>query len=103
MIISGGVNIYPQESEDILVMHPRVADAAVFGIPDEEMGEQVKAVIQLIDHADEGPDMAAELIAYCRDHLSSIKCPKSIDFIEALPRHATGKLYKRLLKDQYCS
>ena len=103
MIISGGVNIYPQESEDILVMHPRVADAAVFGIPDEEMGEQVKAVIQLIDHADEGSDMAAELIAYCRDHLSSIKCPKSIDFIEALPRHATGKLYKRLLKDQYCS
>ncbi len=103
MIISGGVNIYPQESEDILVMHPRVADAAVFGIPDEEMGEQVKAVIQLTDHADEGPDMAAELIAYCRDHLSSIKCPKSIDFIEALPRHATGKLYKRLLKDQYCS
>jgi long-chain acyl-CoA synthetase len=103
MIISGGVNIYPQESEDILVMHPRVADAAVFGIPDAEMGEQVKAVIQLIDHADEGPDMAAELIAYCRVHLSSIKCPKSIDFIEALPRHATGKLYKRLLKDQYCS
>ncbi len=103
MIISGGVNIYPQESEDILVMHPRVADAAVFGIPDEEMGEQVKAVIQLTDHADEGPDMAAELIAYCRDHLSSIKCPKSIDFIEALPRHATGKLYKRLLKDQYCN
>ena len=103
MIISGGVNIYPQESEDILVMHPRVADAAVFGIPDEEMGEHVKAVIQLTDHADEGPDMAAELIAYCSDHLSSIKCPKSIDFIEALPRHATGKLYKRLLKDQYCS
>jgi acyl-coenzyme A synthetase/AMP-(fatty) acid ligase len=59
--------------------------------------------IQVTDHADEGPDMAAELIAYCRDHLSSIKCPKSIDFIEALPRHATGKLYKRLLKDQYCS
>jgi acyl-CoA synthetase (AMP-forming)/AMP-acid ligase II len=103
MIISGGVNIYPQESEDVLVMHPRVADAAVFGIPDEEMGEQVKAVIQLIDHADEGPDMATELIAYCRDHLSSIKCPTSIDFIEALPRHATGKLYKRLLKDQYYS
>jgi len=103
MIISGGVNIYPQESEDVLVMHPRVADAAVFGIPDEEMGEQVKAVIQLIDHADEGPDMEAELIAYCRDHLSSIKCPKSIDFIEALPRQATGKLYKRLLKDQYYS
>ncbi len=101
MIISGGVNIYPQEAEDILVMHPCVADAAVFGIPDEEMGEQVKAVIQLIDPADRGPGLAAELIAYCREHLSPIKCPKSIDFIEALPRHATGKLYKRLLKDQY--
>ena len=101
MIISGGVNIYPQESEDILVMHPRVADAAVFGVPDEEMGEQVKAVIQLIDHTEQGSDMATELITYCREHLSPIKCPKSIDFIEALPRHATGKLYKRLLKDQY--
>ena len=101
MIISGGVNIYPQESEDVLVMHPRVADAAVFGIPDEEMGEQVKAVIQLIDHSERGPEMAAKLITYCRETLSPIKCPKSIDFIEALPRHATGKLYKRLLKDQY--
>jgi long-chain acyl-CoA synthetase len=101
MIISGGVNIYPQEAEDVLVMHPRVADAAVFGVPDEEMGEQVKAVIQLIDHAERGADMAAELIAYCREQLSPIKCPKTIDFIEALPRHATGKLYKRLLKDQY--
>ena len=101
MIISGGVNIYPQESEDVLVMHPRVTDAAVFGVPDEEMGEQVKAVIQLVDHAEQGPDMASELIAYCRDHLSAIKCPKSVDFIEELPRHATGKLYKRLLRDQY--
>ena len=101
MIISGGVNIYPQESEDVLVMHPRITDAAVFGIPDEEMGEQVKAVIQLVDHAEQGPHMAAELIAYCRDHLSPIKCPKSIDFIEELPRQATGKLYKQLLKDRY--
>jgi len=103
MIISGGVNIYPQESEDVLVMHPRVADAAVIGIPDEEMGEQVKAVIQLIDHAERGPDMAAELLGYCRDYLSPIKCPKSVDFVEALPRHATGKLYKRLLRDKYWS
>lgn len=100
-IISGGVNIYPQECEDVLVMHPQVADAAVFGIPDEEMGEQVKAVVQLIDHAEAGPGMAAELIAYCRGRLSRIKCPKSIDFVEELPRHATGKLYKRLLKDRY--
>jgi len=103
MIISGGVNIYPQESEDVLVMHPRVADAAVFGIPDEEMGEQVKAVIQLVDSAHQGPAMAEELIAYCRGHLSNIKCPRSVDFIEEMPRHATGKLYKRLLKDHYWS
>jgi acyl-coenzyme A synthetase/AMP-(fatty) acid ligase len=101
LINSGGVNIYPQESENILVMHPGVADAAVFGVPDDEMGEQVKAVVQLIDHAEQGPEMAAELIAHCRDHLSAIKCPKSVDFIEELPRHATGKLYKRLLKDRY--
>ncbi len=101
MVISGGVNIYPQECENVLVMHPRVADAAVFGVPDEEMGEQVKAVVQLIDPSDAGPDMAAELIAYCRERLSPIKCPKSVDFIDELPRHATGKLYKRLLKDQY--
>jgi acyl-CoA synthetase (AMP-forming)/AMP-acid ligase II len=101
MIISGGVNVYPQECENVLVMHPRVADAAVFGVPDEEMGEQVKAVVQLIDPADAVPDMAGELITYCRERLSPIKCPKSIDFIEALPRHATGKLYKRLLRDQY--
>ncbi len=100
-IISGGVNIYPQESEDVLVMHARVADAAVFGIPDEDMGEQVKAVVQLIDRRDAGPAMAAELIAYCRAHLSHFKCPRSIDFVDELPRHATGKLYKRLLKDQY--
>ena len=100
MIISGGVNIYPQESEDVLLMHPQVADAAVFGVPDEEMGEQVKAVIQLMDHAKRGPDMEEDLIAYCRERLSPIKCPKSVDFIEKLPRHATGKLYKRLLKDR---
>ena len=101
MIISGGVNIYPQEAEDILVMHPQVADAAVFGVPDEEMGEQVKAVIQLIDNAASGAELEQDLIAYCRERLSSIKCPKSVDFVEELPRHATGKLYKRLLRDPY--
>lgn len=100
-IISGGVNIYPQEAEDVLVMHPRVADAAVFGVPDEEMGEQVKAVVELIDASEQHPALAAELISYCRDRLSPIKCPKSIDFADSLPRHATGKLYKRLLKDRY--
>jgi acyl-CoA synthetase (AMP-forming)/AMP-acid ligase II len=103
MIISGGVNIYPQEAEDILVMHPQVADAAVFGVPDEEMGEQVKAVIQLTNAADKGAAMERELISYCRARLSSIKCPKSVDFMAELPRHATGKLYKRLLRDPYWS
>jgi len=103
MIISGGVNIYPQEAEDVLVMHPQVADAAVFGIPDDEMGEQVKAVVQLIDSGEESAVLAQALIDYCREHLSPIKCPKSVDFIQALPRHATGKLYKRLLRDPYWS
>ncbi len=101
MIISGGVNIYPQECENLLVMHPSVADVAVFGIPDEEMGEQVKAVVQPIDMRQAGPDLAAQLIAYCREHLSPVKCPKSIDFVDALPRQATGKLYKRILRDPY--
>jgi len=103
MIISGGVNIYPQEAEDILVMHPQVADAAVFGVPDEEMGEQVKAVIQLVNAAERGAAMEQQLIAYCRARLSPIKCPKSVDFMAELPRHATGKLYKRLLRDPYWS
>ena len=101
MIISGGVNIYPQEAENLLVMHPRVADAAVFGVPDADMGEQVKAVVQLIDASGKGPELAAELISWCRKRLSPIKCPKSIDFLDELPRHATGKLYKRLLMDRY--
>lgn len=101
MIISGGVNVYPQEAENVLVMHPRIADAAVFGVPDGDMGEQVKAVIQLVDTAEAGPELAAELIAYCRSQLSPIKCPKSIDFLDELPRQATGKLYKRLLRERY--
>ncbi|WP_219469325.1 acyl-CoA synthetase [Nonomuraea rhizosphaerae] len=101
MIISGGVNIYPQEAENVLCLHPKVADVAVFGVPDEEMGEQVKAVIQPSSMAEAGPALEAELIEYCRERLAHYKCPRSVDFREELPRHPTGKLYKRLLKDEY--
>ena len=101
MIISGGVNIYPQECEDLLVTHPKVADAAVFGAPNEEMGEEVKAVVQLAPGFAPGADMEAELIAYCRDHLARYKCPRSIDFEAELPRLPTGKLYKVGLRDRY--
>ncbi|MGE0312176.1 MAG: AMP-binding protein [Lautropia sp.] len=101
MIISGGVNIYPQEAENLLVTHPQVMDAAVFGVPDPEFGEQVKAVVQLRDPADAGPALADELVSWCREHLAHYKCPKSIDFTDALPREANGKLYKRVLRDRY--
>ncbi|MDX2235530.1 MAG: acyl-CoA synthetase [Hyphomonadaceae bacterium] len=101
MIISGGVNIYPQEVENLLVTHPKVADAAVFGIPNEDFGEEVKAAVQLLDPALAGPAMAEELLAFCRQHLSAVKCPRSVDFHAELPRHPTGKLYKRLLRDAY--
>jgi long-chain acyl-CoA synthetase len=101
MIISGGVNIYPQEAENVLVTHPKVADCAVIGVPNADFGEAVKAVVQPVDLADAGPALEAELIAYCRAHLSPVKCPRSVDFEANLPRHPTGKLYKRLLKDRY--
>jgi len=100
-IISGGVNIYPQEAEDALVMHPAVADVAVFGVPNDDLGEEVKAVVQLLDPSQAGDEMAAELLAFCRAHLATFKCPRTIDFDPALPRQDTGKLYKRLLKDRY--
>ncbi len=101
MIISGGVNIYPQEAENVLVTHPKVADVAVFGIPNEDFGEEVKAVVQPVDMADAGPELERELIAYCQRELAKLKCPRSIDFEAELPRHPTGKLYKRLLRDRY--
>ena len=101
MIISGGVNIYPQEAENLLVMHPKVADAAVIGVPNEDFGEEVKAVIQPVNWADAGPALEAELIEFCKSELSAIKCPRSVDFQEELPRHPTGKLYKRLIRDRY--
>ncbi len=101
MIISGGVNIYPQEAENVLITHPKVADVAVFGVPNEEFGEEVKAVVELADMRDATPALERELIEYCRSQLSALKCPRSVDFEAELPRHATGKLYKRLLKDRY--
>ena len=101
MIITGGVNVYPQEAENALALHPKVADVAVFGVPNEDFGEEVKAVVQPLDMDDAGPELAAELISYCRDRLADVKCPRSVDFRPELPRHPTGKLYKRLLKDEY--
>jgi acyl-CoA synthetase (AMP-forming)/AMP-acid ligase II len=101
MIISGGVNIYPQEAENLLIQHPKVADVAVIGVPNEEFGEEVKAVVQPANWNEAGPDLAEELIAHCRAALSPIKCPRSVDFERELPRHPTGKLYKRLIRDRY--
>jgi long-chain acyl-CoA synthetase len=101
MIISGGVNIYPQECENLLVTHPKVRDAAVFGVPNDEMGEEVKAVVQLMPSLESGPATEAELIAFCRKHLAHMKCPRSIDFEDDFPRLPTGKLYKTALRDRY--
>ncbi len=101
MIISGGVNIYPQEIENLLVTHPKVADVAVVGAPDEEMGEKVVAVVQPADWAEAGDALAAELIAFCRANLSHVKTPRLVTFMQELPRHQTGKLYKRLIRDEF--
>jgi acyl-CoA synthetase (AMP-forming)/AMP-acid ligase II len=101
MIISGGVNVYPQEAENLLVTHPAVADAAVFGIPNPDFGEEVKAVVQPVDWSRAGPELEAELIDFCRSRLSHIKCPRTIDFERSLPRTDAGKLYKKPLKARY--
>lgn len=101
MIISGGVNIYPQECENLLITHPGIADAAVFGVPNEDLGEEVKAVVQPMPGVAPGPELEAELIAFCRANLASIKCPRSVDFTDELPRLPTGKLYKKPLRDRY--
>ncbi|MGY2933142.1 acyl-CoA synthetase (AMP-forming)/AMP-acid ligase II [Bradyrhizobium sp. GM6.1] len=101
MIISGGVNIYPQECENLLITHPKVADAAVFGVPNADLGEEVKAVVQPMPGVVPGPALAEELIAFCRQSLSRHKVPRSVDFEEELPRLPTGKLYKRPLRDRY--
>ena len=101
MIISGGVNIYPQEAENILLTHPQVLDAAVIGIPDSDLGESMHAVVQLHDHNEASDALAQALSSFCREQLSSIKCPRSIEFRQDLPREPTGKLLKRLLRDEY--
>ncbi len=101
MIISGGVNIYPQETENLLVTHPKVFDAAVIGVPNDDLGEEVKAVVQPAPGVEPGPELERELIAFCREHLAHFKCPRTVDFATELPRLPTGKLYKRLLKDRY--
>jgi long-chain acyl-CoA synthetase len=101
MIICGGVNIYPQECENLLITHPKVADAAVFGVPNEDLGEEVKAVVQPMPGVAAGPELQAELIGFCRGQLAHMKCPRTVDFADELPRLPTGKLYKRLLRDRY--
>ncbi len=101
MIISGGVNIYPAEIEGVLVTHPAVKDAAVFGIPDDEMGEEVKAAVELVDGVEGSEALERELIGHVREHLAGYKAPRSVDFEDEFPRHPTGKLYKRLLRDRY--
>ena len=104
MIISGGVNIYPQEAENVLVTHDKVIDVAVFGVPNDDFGEEVKAVVQprvMPTTDEEAAALAGELIQFCKSQIADVKCPRSVDFREELPRHPTGKLYKRLLKDEY--
>ncbi len=101
MIVSGGVNIYPQEIEAVLVLHPAVADVAVFGVPEAEMGEEVKAVVQPAPGHTAGPELEQEIMTFCREHLSHYKCPRSVDFTDALPRGENGKLYKKPLRDAY--
>jgi long-chain acyl-CoA synthetase len=101
MIVSGGVNIYPQEAENVLVMHPKLVDAAVFGVPNDEFGEEVKAVVQPVEGVEAGPKLEAELIEYCRANLASYKCPRTIEFDPELPRDPNGKLYKRRIRERY--
>jgi fatty-acyl-CoA synthase len=101
MIISGGVNIYPQEIEDALIVHPKVADVAVVGVPNEEMGEEVRAVVQPAPGVEPSAALEAELLEFAREHIAHYKCPRKIDFESELPRLPTGKLYKRLIKDRY--
>jgi long-chain acyl-CoA synthetase len=101
MIISGGVNVYPQEVENCLSMHPQVEDVAVIGVPHEDMGEEVKAVVQLRPGVAASPELEKALIAYAREHIAHYKAPRSVDFVDTLPRMENGKIYKRLLRDRY--
>ena len=101
MIISGGVNIYPQEAENVLATHPAVADVAVFGVPHADFGEEVKAVVVTHEAPPDPQALADELLEFCKARLSSYKCPRSIDFASELPRNDAGKLLKRLVKNRY--
>jgi len=101
MIISGGANIYPAEIENVFLEHPKVGDVAVFGIPHEEWGEEIKAVVEPAPGVVAGEALAAELLAFCRERLAKFKLPKTIDFQASLPRDPNGKLYKRRLRDPY--
>ena len=101
MIISGGVNIYPQEIEDHIITYPKVADVAVFGVPNNDFGEEVKAVVQAMPGVEADDTLRGEILEYCREGLAGFKIPRSIDFEPELPRLPTGKLYKRLLRDRY--
>ncbi|HVM08592.1 MAG TPA: AMP-binding protein [Acidimicrobiales bacterium] len=101
LIISGGVNIYPAEVDAVLLQHPAVGDAGTIGIPNPEWGEEVKAVVELRDGVSPSDELAAELITWCRDKLAHYKCPKTIDFVDELPRHDNGKLYRRKLRELY--
>jgi long-chain acyl-CoA synthetase len=101
MIISGGANIYPAEIESVLLGHPSVVDAAVFGIPNDDWGEEVKAVIELVDGVEPSAEVVADILAYCEGRLARFKTPKTIDFTEEMPRDPNGKLYKRKLRDPY--
>ena len=101
MIISGGVNIYPQETESHLITHPKVHDVAVIGVPNADLGEEVKAVVVPAPGAEPGPALAQELIEFCRAGIAHYKCPRSIDFVDELPRTETGKMQKRKLRDRY--
>jgi long-chain acyl-CoA synthetase len=101
MIIAGGVNIYPAEIEAVLLGHPKVADAAVFGVPNDDWGEEVKAVVQPVEGTEPGAPLAGEILAFCEGRLAHYKTPRSVDFVADMPRDPNGKLYKRKLRDPY--
>jgi long-chain acyl-CoA synthetase len=101
LIISGGVNIYPAEVDAVLLTHPAVADSCTIGVPNDEWGEEVKAVVELKPGWEPSEELARELIEYCRDRLAHYKCPRSVAFDDDLPRHETGKLYRRLVRERY--
>ena len=103
MIISGGVNIYPREVEDALILHPAVSDVAVIGVPDEDMGESVRAVVQATEPPADPATLEADLIAFCRDRIAHYKCPRSVVFVEDLPRLPTGKIARRLIGAEFRS